>query len=337
MFMPNQPAKCLQHRPQRKINGTITGMAGLMVRGLNLLSRLAYSAGGSRLMKVIVLVILAIVFGTIVASRSIRSEDLAIYPLPAAPLRTNVSNRYITATGRLLYNGAYVAPSPIAGFIAATMRFVPFLPVDSPEPLIVLDENLPPEVNGDTPVTIVGKYQRGDANLPDYYLKVGAPPSLLPYDIMGWVSVVLLAGVLAGGILNYLIRHVDYVITVPFMGVVSGAGSTNKNLLVEPTLLWYGSLGAAYGDVILREIPVSFRAIPAEAKLVPSNERDAWSVTIHRARLVTLTTVATSLGALPALRLEFEDERGITRDGVIAGSDRDVIDKILNVMRFVGT
>jgi hypothetical protein len=228
-------------------------------------------------------------------------------------------------------------PSSIAGVIAVTLRFVPFLPSNSPEPLIVLDENLPIVAAQGAPITLVGKYQRGDGNMPDYFLKVGAPPSLLPYDIMGWVSVVLLAAVLLGGILNFLIRHVDYVLTVPFAGVASSAASNSTVSQVEPRLLWYGGLGAAYGDVILREVPVSFRAIPAEARLVPSNERDVWSITIHRARLVTLTTVATSLGALPALRLEFEDERGITRDGVIAGSNREVIDKILSVMRFVGT
>ncbi|GEM_PF-2042415 len=313
-------------------------MVNLFVRGLSGLSKLSYVVGYSRLAKAGVLAILAIAIASVVVNRSARSEDLTIYPLPAAHLRATVADRYVRTTGSILINGAYQVQTKLIGVIESSLRFIPFLPTDSPEPVILLDENLPVAGDDKTPVTLVGKFLRGDDALPDYYLKVSDPPSLAPYDMLGWVSVILLGLALVGGVITWLVRRVDYAIPIPFTAVANAemqeAGA--KKLGIPPLLFWFGSLGAAYGDVVLREVPVSFRAIPAEAKLAPARERDVWSVTIHRARVVTLTTIATSFGALPAIRLEFEDERGITRDGLIAGNSRNVVDSILNVLRFVG-
>jgi hypothetical protein len=48
------------------------------------------------------------------------------------------------------------------------------------------------------------------------------------------------------------------------------------------------------------------------------------------------TTVATSYGPLPAVRLQFEDERGIVREGVIAANKQPTLHAMLDVLRFVG-
>jgi hypothetical protein len=311
-------------------------MVSLLVRVLSGVSQLCYIVGRSRLTKAGVLAILAIAIASVVVNRSARSEDLTIYPLPAAHLRVTVVNRYVRTTGNILINGAYQVQTKIAGVIGSSLRFIPFLPTDSAEPVILLDEKLPSANSDNTPTTIVGKYLRGDDELPNYYLKVSNPPSMALYDVLGLVSVLLLAGALAGGVITWLVRRVDYAISLPFTAVAIAVKPGVDEKGFPPYLLWYGSLGAAYGDVILREVPVSFKAIPAEAKLVPVFDCDAWTITIHRARAVSLTTIATSHGALPAMKLEFEDERGITRDGLIAGSNRNVVDSILNVLRFVG-
>src|SRR5262249_44837821 len=147
-----------------------------------------------------------------------------------------------------------------------TMRFIPLTTPGSAQTLLVLDENLP-AANNDV-VTLVGKILEGQPQQPDYYLEVMDPPSKLTYDIVAWVCVVLLVGVVAGVVLNWLVRRVDYAVNMPLgLGHIRRSHPRTSS---NPLLLWFGSLGPGYGDVVLRQIPVSFRAIPAEARLSPA-------------------------------------------------------------------
>jgi hypothetical protein len=307
-------------------------MINILISVLDGLARLCYFAGRKRHFRTGLFLACVMSFGALAWTRNMLTQDTTIYPLPPAAIRATLVNRYVNATGRLVTDGGYEVKSSIAGLFWQTLRFVPMITTGSNQPLSVLDDNLP-ATNGDV-VTLVGKILEGQTEQPEYYLKVMDPPDMLTYEIVGWVCVTLLAIVFAGVILNWLIRRVDYAVTMPLglANIQRIYPAAKKN----PLLLWFGSLGPGYGDVVLRQIPVSFKAIPAEARLTPAYYPDLWAIMIRRPRLVRFTTVATSYGALPAVRLEFEDERGITRNGLIAASSSRLLDTILDVLRFVG-
>ncbi|MCL4504653.1 MAG: hypothetical protein M1140_01325 [Chloroflexi bacterium] len=285
-------------------------------------------------MKTIVMGVFVAAFAALFTLRGAIDADTTIYPLPPMNLRSTMVDRYVRASGTLLANGAIEVKTQLLGVIDRVMRFIPLMAPAAAEPLMVLDDNLPSARAGSNTVTLVGKILKGETRQPDLYLSIMSPPSKDPYRVAGAVSVAVIGGIVIAILLNWLVRNADYAITIPQILVDWIAKA--KQPAQTPFLLWFGSLGAAYGGVVLREISVSFKAIPAEAKIVPVYQRDLWSVIIHRTRTVRLMTIATSQGALPAAQLEFEDERGITRKGLVAASDRSVLDAMLAVLRYVG-
>jgi hypothetical protein len=317
-------------------------LVGGLVRGLDTVARLCYFAGRNRTFRSGLFAACVVFFGALVWARTARSEDYTVYPLPPAAIRATLINRYVQASGHLLSDGAYEVKSTagIGGLFWQTLRFIPLSLTGSTKPLSVLDENLPANAFNPAGVTLVGKLQEGQPQQPDYFLRVMDPPSMMVYDLVTLAGMLLYALVIVGVVLNSLVRRVDYAITLPLgLGAVRTHDKAAKSEAAagpQPFLLWFGSLGPGYGDVVLRQIPVTIRAIPAEAKLSPANHPDLWTVSIRRPRLVQLTTIATSYGALPAVRMEFEDERGITRNGVVAANQRSLITSMLDVLRFVG-
>jgi hypothetical protein len=309
-------------------------MMNLLVRGLNDISSAFYWASHTLRVKTCIFLLCAIACAGLIWTHAAQSEDTTIYSLSSSVVRGTLVNRYVRATGHFLFAGAYDVRSSIAGFFWQTMRFVPLVPVDSQDPLLVLDENLLSTNNNGNPVTLVGKIMHGEDPQPMFYMRVMDPPPAIVFDIVVWACFVLLAGVCLGVLVHYMIRKLDYALTVPVEPDQPTIGQAAEN--DTPLLLWFGGLGPAYGDVSLRQISVSFKAIPAEARLTPTLYPELWSIVIRHLYGVQSTRIATSYGALPAMRLEFEDERGIIRNGVIAASNLHLIDLILDVLRFVG-
>lgn len=306
-------------------------MSDQVVSGLDRLARLCYMAGRSRFIKTGLFILCVLIIGVLVWVRTIRAYDYTIYPLTPRFIKATFVNRYVSATGNLLYDGAYDIRTSLLGVFWQNTRFIPMSIPGSNQSLEVLDDGLPRSPQASSPVTLVGKILVGQDEYPDYYLRVSDPPNVADFDVLAWLCVLALVGVGAGVVINWQVRHADYAIDTPF-GLTGSARKPQADLFV----LWFGSLGAGYGDVVMRQIPVSFKAIPAEARLAPAHHPDSWAVVVRRLRLVETTTVATSFGALPAMRIEFEDERGITRDGVVAASTQKLMDQILDVLRFVG-
>ncbi|MCL5998642.1 MAG: hypothetical protein M1546_21675 [Chloroflexi bacterium] len=304
-------------------------MTNLLVRSLDGLARLCYFAGRNRVMRMSLLALCAVSIGIIGWARTARFEDTVVYTLTPNTVRSTLTNRYVSVSGQFVLEGVYETTTTIAGLISRSVRFIPLNVAGDANPLYVLDEGLPQIIEKQT-VTLVGKLLEGRAPGPNRYLKVMVPPSATLFDLLNGVSVALLSIVAAGVVLTWLVRKRDYVLSIPF-GLADDATASTS-----PRLLWFGSLGAGYGDVILRQIPVSFRAIPAEARLMPTHYPDLWSVNIRRPWLVQHTVVATSYGALPAVRIQFEDERGIMREGVIVANKTPTLKAMLDVLRFVG-
>lgn len=308
-------------------------MSTLFVRSLEWLADLCYMAGRSRWVKTGLFVGCMVAFGTFIWARAELNTDFTIKPIPAPFTRSDLLNRYVQATGNLLSDGAYDIRVPLLGIFWRNVRFVPMSIPDTGQSLLVLDEGLPQSPDHVTPVTLVGKVLIGQDEYPDYYLKVMNPPNPALFDSLIWVCLIFIAGTLLGVVINSQVRGADYVISVPF----DKAGIASEVLKAsQPFALWFGSLGAGYGDVVLRQIPITLRAIPAEARLVPVRYPDTWAIMVRQLRTVHKTVVATSYGALPAMRIEFEDERGLVRKGVVAANSPATLAQVLDVLHFVG-
>ena len=308
-------------------------MSNLFIRSLDWLARLCHVTGRNRVAKTGLFMVSILAFGGLIWVRTARSADLSVITLPPTFIKATLVNRYVRASGDLLFDGEYDVQTPLLGIFWQNSRFVPMSISGSGESLIVLDEGLPRAFNQDTPVTLVGKVLTGRDQFPDYYLKVMEPPTLAFYDMLAWVCMSLIGGILVAALVNWAVRRVDYAVNTPF-----GMLNTPDRQLPATAqfILWFGSLGAGYGDVVMRQIPVTFKAIPAEARLMPAFQPDYWAIVIRRLLTVQETTVATTYGALPAMRMEFEDERGITRSGLLAASNRNLMTQVLDVLRFVG-
>lgn len=303
----------------------------LLVSVLEHLGAFFYAAERSRAVRWTVFIVVAIVFFSLVPVHQMRTEDTTIYGLPASYLRATMVNKYVQTTGKLITNGAYQLPATDNGITWYTKRFIPFLTPNTREPLMVLDRDLPlPDANGD--VSLSGKMMPGGDDEPQYYLQVMNPPSKVLGDVLFIVSVAILGMLVLGIGLSWLVRKANYVLVVPW-GLADRLLAQNS---VDDFILWSGSMGAGYADAVVRQVPVNMKAIPSEARFTPAGHTDMWAVVIHRLRQVQIATVATPYGALPSLRVVFEDERGITRDGVIATSHRKLIGSLLDVLRFVG-
>jgi hypothetical protein len=307
-------------------------MINLLVRSLDVLARLFYFAGRNRPFRMGVLACCALSVAGMAWSHSARAEDVTVYPTTVKALRATLRDRYVRISGQLETDGVLEVPATFALVLSRVLRFVPLTDVGAREPFYVLDEGLPSGPARAARVTLVGKVLSGDDPQPSYYLKVTDPPNPALFGAVNSAGIVVVVLVLAGVLASWLVRRTDYAISIPF-GIADARTGTNA---LAPQLLWFGSLGAGYGDVVLRQVPVSFKAIPAEARLTPAGYPDLWSVTIRKPRLVLYTTVATSYGPLPAMRMEFEDERGILRNGLVAVSNDRMRESVLDVLRFVG-
>jgi hypothetical protein len=308
-------------------------MGNLVVFSLNWLAHLCYMAGRSRWMKTSLFFGCMFAFGTLIWARTERSGDFTVNTLTSTFTKSELVNHYVQATGNLLSDGAYDVKVPLLGIFKQNVRFVPMSIPGSNQSLLVLDEGLPNATDLTKPITLVGRVLIGRDGYPSYYLKVMSPPSSIFLDTVAWVCLIFIGAIFTSVTINSQVRRMDYAISMPFDKVHAISRLPEP---IQPFVLWFGSLGAGYGDVVLRQIPVTFRAIPAEARLVPASYPDLWAVMVRRLNAVHYTTVATAYGALPAMRIEFEDERGLPRKGLVAASSITVMTQVFEVLHFVG-
>ena len=122
---------------------------------------------------------------------------------------------------------------------------------------------------------------------------------------LGIIGALLL---LVAWLMAWLISKRDYALGV-------GGGAT------EPFgigALWFGGLGAEFGNAVVRQAPVQVTKSPHEIKLDSPTSHPAWTVRIREVKSVQPTSIATAYGPLAGARIEFQDERGLLRHGTIA-------------------
>jgi hypothetical protein len=304
-------------------------VGNLVVHSLDWLAHTYYQAARNHWVKTWLFIGCVVAFGLFIWARTELNGDFTVRPLASKFNRSDVLNRYVQATGNLLPDGAYDVKTSFLVLFWRNVRFIPLAIKDSSQSLLVLDEGLSQDAQQVMPVTLVGKIISGQDDYPDYYLKVMDPPSVPLLNALAWAALILIGGILVVVMIHSRVQGVDYAIGIPF-----GPSGLSKG--AQPVVLWFGSLGAGYGDVILRQVPVGLKAIPAEARLAPVHYPDSWAVAVHQLRTVHPTTIATSYGALPAMRIEFEDERGLPRTGVVAATNKELLAQIIDVLHFVG-
>lgn len=175
--------------------------------------------------------------------------------------------------------------------------------------------------------TLVGYIEIGTGELPPFYLVVGDPPNVRLANLLARIGL----GVMAGGalllLLMLIIHKMNY--ALPALWQHSPA------VVDAPSLMWFGELGRQYSDVVLRGESSRFVAGIHEARIEPSKPQRGWSVSIRRLRNAELFDLATSHGPVPAIRLKFEDERGLIRRGVLATNSIAARDAVLNVLALI--
>ncbi len=303
-------------------------MKTLLVRLLNALAQGVHVLQRSRAVKAALaaIVVLAIVLAAL--ARPAHNEDTTVYTVLVRDITATTIGRYVRVTGRLMPEAAYQTQMTVLGVALRGGRFIPMLGEGAYDPLFVLDQNLPPLPESGAPVTLIGRIVPGAGQQPTYYLEVGDPPDIALMNSLARLGLVVLVGLVAASGLIWYVRRADYALGLPFAtpAPVSGA----------PALLWFGGVGRLYGDVALRQEPANFTPSRAEALFSSARQPGAWTVICRRLLSADTTVVATRYGALPAARIEFEDERGLRRRAVLATRDVPARDALIEALRFVG-
>jgi hypothetical protein len=279
-----------------------------MTLALNSLADAAYRLRQGRATGVFFLVALVVCVGLITLARADDWEDTSVYRLSARSSMISLAGRYVSAEGRLLSDQSYQTQADVGGLKLTGGRYIPLVIDGAPEPVFVYDSGIPaPDGNG--AVRVVGKLTMGTGAQPPYYIEIGTPPNLPLQNVLARLGIVIGALLLLGWLVVWLIGRKDYAL---------GAGSRVQDPPANVGALWFGSLGAEYGNAVVRHAPVIVSRSASELKLESASARPSWSIRIREVKQVKSTSVATAYGPLPAARIEFQDERGLLRHGTVA-------------------
>lgn len=279
---------------------------------LNGLSNLAYRLRQSRFASIGFVLGLALCIGLIALARADNWEDTQIYDLRPDSSLIALRDRYVRVSGVLQTGQTYQTQADVGGLKLGGGRYVPMLIEGMADPLFVYEAGIPaPDAQGIT--TLVGKLNIGSGAQPSFYVEVGNPPNLPLQNLLARVGIVVGLLLLSVAFISWLISRADYAISTA-SGVAtlapSGVGA-----------LWFGSLGAEYGNATVRHMPVEVAKAANEIRLESKVTRPPFAVRIRDIRKVAKANVATAYGTLPAARIEFQDERGLLRKGTLVIGD----------------
>jgi hypothetical protein len=257
---------------------------------------------------------------------SIENAIVKSYKLSEVSIST--ANTWVRVDGVLLPVKGYQTKFDLGAIELRGGRFIPMTHPAATDPLWVLDEDLPAYTAGN-PITLSGVIRLGTGDQPALYLQPGLPPNVV---LANWVarigSVVLVVSVLLTA-LAWLAHFAHYALPAPPAPLE--ATSNDK----APAFLWYGDLGKEFGEVVVREMPCDFLATVHEVRFDSQTPKLPWRVCVRRLRSAQTTSLSTSYGPMPAARIYFEDERGLTRRAVFATNSAINRDQVLQVMGMI--
>lgn len=295
-----------------------------MAIALNSVSDLAYRVRQSRITGIGFVLALAACIWLIAMARAENWEDTNIYEITSRSSLTSIGGRYVRITGVLQPDKVYTTQANIGGVNLSGGRYIPLIVEGTDSPIFVADGNgnLPP-ADAKGQVTLVGKMQLGQGAQPPFFIEVGNPPDILLQNLLARIGLIVALVLLGVWLLVWWIGRKDYALGA------GGAAAANAG----DGALWFGSLGAEYGNAVVRHVPVQLNGAPGEIKLEAPASRPPWSVRIRDVRRATPANIATAYGVLPGARIEFQDERGLLRKGVIAARDAATHEQLRSLLQ----
>jgi hypothetical protein len=288
---------------------------------LNSVSELAYRLRQSRIVAIGFVLALAACVWLIAMARAENWEDTNVYELTARSSLVSAGGRYVRVSGTLLPDKAYTTQANIGGVNLSGSRYIPLLIDGTSEPIFVAEGNIPqPDAKGR--VNIVGKMQMGQGAQPPFFIEVGSPPNIPLQNLLSRIGLGVALALLGMWLLVWWIGRRDYALGVSGKSVPNAGDGA----------LWFGSLGAQYGNAVVRHAPVKLHGGSGEIKLESPASRPPWSVRLREVRHATPANIATAYGLLPGARIEFQDERGLLRKGAIAACDSVTHEQLRNLL-----
>jgi hypothetical protein len=282
-----------------------------MASTLNSVSDLAYRLRQSRIAGIGFVLAMLVCLGLIMLARTEDWEDTQIYALTGESSLISMGDRYVSVSGTLRPDQVYTTQASIGGITLSGGRYIPLLIDGAQGPIFVADGNIPP-ANAEGRVNIVGKLHLGEGAQPAFYIEMGNPPNLALQNVLARVGIFAALALLALWFIVWWIGRRDYALGVAGAAQPVSAGQG---------ALWFGSLGAAYGNAVVRHVPVTLSKARDEIALDSPASRPPWRVSIREIRRIRPASIATAYGPLPGARVEFQDERGLLRRGAIAACD----------------
>jgi hypothetical protein len=255
-------------------------------------------------------------------------ENAIVKTYKLSEVNLSTADTWVRINGILLPVNGYQTRFDLGAVELRGGRFIPMTHPNATDPLWVLDEDLPSYSPG-IPVTVSGMIRLGTGDQPPFYLQPGLPPNVV---LANWLARIgsgaLVVSILLSA-LAWLARFAHY--ALPSLVEATDAASAAK----APHFLWYGDLGKEYGEVVVREMPCEFAATVHEVRFDSQMPRLPWKVCVRRLRSAQTTSLATRFGPMPAARIWFEDERGLSRRAVFAANSAINRDQVLQVMSLI--
>jgi hypothetical protein len=282
-----------------------------MATFLNAISNFYFHAHRSKAFALLCALVLAVCVALLAAARPKNQEDISVYELNDTTSLSASIDRYFNVRGQLKPQARYQSEARSGSFRFAASAYVPIQLDTLSEPIFVLDQDIPaPKADGF--VTFVGRLSTANDPVVNYFLEVDSPTNVPLINRLANIGMVVGVLTLLGLLMGALVSRSDYALSTNASASLTNASSSS--------LWWFGNIGARYQNASARQAPVQLD--PAAHHLtLNSLDKEPWAIVIKRVAQAQPTYIATSSGALPALRLRFEDERGLMRRGVLVMGD----------------
>ncbi|MEO6061455.1 MAG: hypothetical protein ABIQ99_05910 [Thermoflexales bacterium] len=248
--------------------------------------------------------------------------DLRIYDTEVTRISASMGGRYIRITGHLDTTKPYQTRLNLGPIELRGGEWVSLVGLDTSDRIWVTRSTLPAGASGTQ--TLVGRLTLGDGQEPPIYLDVAAPPDVETRDRLAAIGGIAAMAVIAGYIVTVFARRADFAPRLPAF-----ATSASPN---TPAHVWFGAVIPGAAESTARNTPIRIALSRTEARVFGPG----WETAIRHAISVSAVSVATRFGALPGMRIVFEDERGLIRRAVLASGTVAMRDQLITALNYIG-
>lgn len=276
----------------------------MWVAFLSKLARLADGLSHSQKARVISIALLGLSVIALGFGRPGENKPKLILPISLDQIHSITPDQpdvYIKVTGALDANRARQAEIALGPIILRGSRFLPMTSPGSAKELWVSDEDLPAEALSGQTVSLTGQLLEGGGDQPAIYLQAGLPPNVRLMNTIARVGLFVGAFILLAWLL------ITYIARRNFALGVSVPPTQN---ITAPEFLWFSPLGG--------ELPAKISVTPREVVFENTEQTARWQAILRKTMAAQPRVIATTFGALPAARLIYENEVGLTRHATLA-------------------